>query len=67
MLAAPTYTDAVIYDLENNRTLCKSKSLTTKWDFTIGISKALAQLDPEQIKQVEPGCFIHDPCDQRYC
>ena len=51
--AGGTYTDAVIYDLENNRTLGKSKSLTTKWDFTVGISKALAKLDPELIRQVE--------------
>lgn len=51
--AGGTYTDAVIYDLLNNRTLGKSKSLTTKWDFTVGISKALAKLDPKQIRQVE--------------
>ncbi len=50
--AGGTYTDAVIYDLENKATLCKAKSLTTKWDFTLGISKALAQLDAELLGQV---------------
>jgi len=51
--AGGTYTDAVIYDLEKNLTLFKSKSLTTKWDFTIGINKALKKLDQEKLLQVE--------------
>ena len=51
--AGGTYTDAVIYDLEQNKTLCKSKSLTTKWDFTKGIKSALNKLDPEKLRQVE--------------
>ncbi len=51
--AGGTYTDAVIYDLEKNRTLCKSKSLTTKWDFTKGINSALDKLDSEQLLKVE--------------
>ncbi len=51
--AGGTYTDAVIYDLAENKTLCKSKSLTTKWDFTIGIGLALKKLDPEKLSRVE--------------
>jgi len=51
--AGGTYTDAVIYDLELNRTLCKSKSLTTKWDFTRGIHTALNALDSKKLRQVE--------------
>ncbi len=51
--AGGTYTDTVIYDLEQRITLCKSKSLTTKWDFTEGIEAALAQLDQALLNQVE--------------
>lgn len=51
--AGGTYTDAVIYDLETRKTLCKGKSLTTKWDFTIGIGKALKKLDPDKLADVE--------------
>lgn len=51
--AGGTYTDTVIYDLGREKTLCKSKALTTKWDFTIGIAKALSGLDQEQLKHVE--------------
>ncbi|MCP4722186.1 MAG: hydantoinase/oxoprolinase family protein, partial [Desulfobacteraceae bacterium] len=51
--AGGTYTDAVIYDLEKNKTLFKAKSLTTKWDFTIGINKALKKLGLKKLLQVE--------------
>jgi len=51
--AGGTYTDAVIYDLEEKKTLCKSKALTTKWDFTHGINKALKKLDQEKLLLVE--------------
>jgi len=51
--AGGTYTDAVIYDLETDKTLFKSKSLTTKWDFTIGITKALKKLNQDKLRQVE--------------
>lgn len=51
--AGGTYTDAVIYDLEKNKTLCKSKALTTKWDFTKGINRALEKLDKEKLFCVE--------------
>jgi N-methylhydantoinase A/oxoprolinase/acetone carboxylase beta subunit len=51
--AGGTYTDAVIYDLEAGKVLCKSKSLTTKWDFSIGIGLALKKLDPGKLAQTE--------------
>ena len=51
--AGGTYTDTVIYDLGQGKTVCKSKSLTTKWDFTVGISEALSNLDQEKLRQVE--------------
>jgi N-methylhydantoinase A/oxoprolinase/acetone carboxylase beta subunit len=51
--AGGTYTDAVVYDLESRTTACKAKALTTKWDFTIGIENALAQLDPDHMAAVE--------------
>ena len=51
--AGGTYTDAVIFDLEKNIALCKAKSLTTRWDFTVGISKALEQLDQDFLRKIE--------------
>ncbi|MCP4671171.1 MAG: DUF1638 domain-containing protein, partial [Desulfobacula sp.] len=51
--AGGTYTDAVIYDLEKNKTLCKAKSLTTKWDFTVGINSALRKLNQKQLSTIE--------------
>jgi N-methylhydantoinase A/oxoprolinase/acetone carboxylase beta subunit len=51
--AGGTYTDAVVFDIDKNRTLCKAKSLTTRWDFTVGISNALAQLDQNFLQRIE--------------
>ena len=52
--AGGTYTDAVIYDFSNGETLCKGKALTTRWDFTIGIGRALAKLlDSGRLQEVE--------------
>ena len=51
--AGGTYTDAVIFDFEKNITVCKAKSLTTRWDFTVGISKALEQLDQDLLRKIE--------------
>jgi N-methylhydantoinase A/oxoprolinase/acetone carboxylase beta subunit len=51
--AGGTYTDAVIFNLEKNSTICKAKSLTTRWDFTVGISKALEQLDQDFLQKIE--------------
>ena len=51
--AGGTYTDTVLYDFEQGQTICKSKALTTKWDFTIGIHQALTGLDLQKLKLVE--------------
>ena len=51
--AGGTYTDTVIYDLITDITICKSKSLTTKWDFTRGIAAAMAALDRDMLLEVE--------------
>ncbi len=51
--AGGTFTDTVIYNLEDDTTLCKAKSLTTKWDFAIGIGNALKKLDPDLLASVE--------------
>jgi N-methylhydantoinase A/oxoprolinase/acetone carboxylase beta subunit len=51
--AGGTYTDAVIYDLEKKKTICKAKSLTTKWDFTLGINSALKKLDQKKLHTIE--------------
>jgi N-methylhydantoinase A/oxoprolinase/acetone carboxylase beta subunit len=51
--AGGTYTDTVIYDLDQRQTLCKCKALTTKWDFTIGIGEALAGLDQDLLQRVQ--------------
>ena len=51
--AGGTYTDTVIYDIGKGKTLCKSKALTTKWDFTLGIGEAMAGLHQDKLHQVE--------------
>ena len=51
--AGGTYTDAVIYDFQADALLNKSKALTTKWDFTVGIREALEGLDSEMLSRVE--------------
>ena len=51
--AGGTYTDTVIYDIGKSKTISKSKALTTKWDFTVGILEALSKLDQEKLKQSE--------------
>lgn len=51
--AGGTYTDAVIYDMPSQTVVSKAKALSTKWDFTIGIGKALSQLDSSLLTQIE--------------
>jgi N-methylhydantoinase A/oxoprolinase/acetone carboxylase beta subunit len=51
--AGGTYTDAVIYDLPSKKVASKAKALSTKWNFTVGISEVLAQLNPSLLAQVE--------------
>ena len=51
--AGGTYTDVVLYDFNRDRVVDKAKSLTTKWDFTIGIGKALDCLDTTALTEVD--------------
>lgn len=51
--AGGTYTDAVVYDFEERKIRSKSKALTTKWDFSVGIDNALAGLNQEMLSIVE--------------
>ena len=51
--AGGTYTDVVLYDFRRDEVLQKAKSLTTKWDFTVGIGKALDQLDSARLERVD--------------
>lgn len=47
-----TYTDAVIYDLNSRKVLESAKSLTTKYDLTVGIRNVLNQLSAEYLKEI---------------
>ncbi len=51
--AGGTYTDALVYDFSEKRILCKSKALTTRWDFSVGIGEALDGLDAQALAKVE--------------
>ena len=46
-----TYTDAVIYDFDNEIVLDSAKALTTKNDLTIGISNVIDKLSIDLLKQ----------------
>lgn len=48
-----TCTDAVIFDLQENRVLDTAKTLTTKAHLESGIGNALDLLDPDLLKQAE--------------
>ena len=50
-----TYTDGVLLDYTSRRVLASHKSLTTKWDFSIGIEQVIENIhldDPAAIKMV---------------
>ncbi len=51
--AGGTYTDAVLYDFPQDQVVEKAKALTTKWDYTLGISEALDKLTPTLLAQVD--------------
>jgi N-methylhydantoinase A/oxoprolinase/acetone carboxylase beta subunit len=51
--AGGTYTDAAIYNFKEKNVQSKNKALTTKWDFSIGIDKALAGLEKSVLHQVQ--------------
>lgn len=48
-----TYTDAVLYDFEQNKILSAAKSLTTKEDLSIGIGNALDGLPGDLVKKAD--------------
>ena len=50
--AGGTYTDVVIFDFRHDRVVQKAKAFTTKWNYSIGIEKALAQLDASLLAEV---------------
>ncbi len=52
-----TYTDAVIYDKENNTLIAKAKALTTKEDLSIGISNVIDLLPVEYLKNSDLLCL----------
>lgn len=47
-----TYTDAVIYDFDSRKVLESAKSLTTKYDLTVGIRNVLNQLSDEHLENI---------------
>ena len=48
-----TYTDAVIFDFENEKVISTAKSITVKENLTIGINSAIEQLLPEVLDLVK--------------
>jgi N-methylhydantoinase A/oxoprolinase/acetone carboxylase beta subunit len=54
--AGGTYTDVVVYDFKSKTLIAKAKSLTTPWDFTIGIKKALSMVEMSLLKKVDLVC-----------
>lgn len=51
--AGGTYTDAAIYEFSSRQIIAKAKSLTTKWDYAVGIREVLKQLPREQLGRVD--------------
>ena len=51
--AGGTYTDAAIYDFNSKQIIAKAKALTTKWNYSIGISEVLGLLPREQLGRVD--------------
>ncbi len=47
--AGGTYTDAAVFDFKSGRVLAKSKALTTKWKYSLGIMEAVDSF-PEEYK-----------------
>jgi N-methylhydantoinase A/oxoprolinase/acetone carboxylase beta subunit len=47
-----TYTDAVLYDFDENQVLSTAKSITRKEDLTIGINGAIDRLTPALLREV---------------
>ena len=51
--AGGTYTDVVVFDFENREVLDTAKALTTKWDYTVGISQALDGLAGDGFERID--------------
>lgn len=51
--AGGTYTDGVIYDFTAQNVVAKHKSLTTKWDFSVGIQNCLAGLPSRLLTKID--------------
>lgn len=51
--AGGTYTDVAVYDFRADAVLRKSKALTTRWDFTVGIDEALNALEPALLERID--------------
>lgn len=49
--AGGTYTDVAMYDFRHETVVARSKSLTTHWNYLVGIQSALDNLDPELIQK----------------
>ncbi|MHC4561450.1 MAG: hydantoinase/oxoprolinase family protein [Planctomycetota bacterium] len=51
--AGGTYTDVVLYDFQAGTVVEKAKSLTTKWDYTLGINGAMDKLGSPRLGKVD--------------
>jgi len=51
--AGGTYTDAVLYDFHADRVTATAKQLTTRYDYTVGIRRALEELGTAAVKEAE--------------
>jgi N-methylhydantoinase A/oxoprolinase/acetone carboxylase beta subunit len=51
--AGGTFTDAVLYDFRSQSILAKAKSLTTRWDYALGIEQAIDGLDSRRLAEVD--------------
>ena len=48
-----TYTDAVVYDMDERRVLCSGKTLTTRHNLEVCVAAVLDQMYPELVKRAE--------------
>jgi N-methylhydantoinase A/oxoprolinase/acetone carboxylase beta subunit len=51
--AGGTYTDAVIYDFDEQKVIASGKGRTTVDDYTVGIAEAVEKIDPALLRKVE--------------
>jgi N-methylhydantoinase A/oxoprolinase/acetone carboxylase beta subunit len=51
--AGGTYTDLVVIEFSKGQIVKKAKSLTTPWDFTVGIERSLSEIGKEVLGQCE--------------